>query len=333
MRKMIARFCAVILILLILTSLCSCDKESDYRAEIFFALDTIITVKVAGDDNAEADIEDAIGLVTSLEDQISNTVAESDISRLNSQPSAVLADDAYAALSDAVTASIQCGGAYDPSLGALVELWNITGDDPRVPSDGEIAAALSHCGADKLTLDGDFMTAARSDEKLKIDLGGAGKGYVCQKATELLASKGGYGIVSFGSSIGVFGSKPDGSGWNIAITDPYDPASTIGYVTIPYGYISVSGDYERYAEIDGKRYCHIFDPATGRPVDNGVHSVVVWTGDGEAGDVISTALFVTGEDGIDRLRTAGLTFEAMIISDCGVTMTDGMREIFTENDG
>ncbi|MBQ7161203.1 MAG: FAD:protein FMN transferase, partial [Clostridia bacterium] len=84
-----------------------------------------------------------------------------------------------------------------------------------------------------------------------------------------------------------------------------------------------------YAVIDGVRYCHIIDPRTGRPVDNGVHSVVVWNHDGLEGDVISTALFVLGEDGIETLKDAGLDFEALIISERGMTMTDGMKEIIT----
>lgn len=321
---------AFILIAAFIASLlASCGTSSEYVTDSSFALDTLVSFKVAGQENASENIADCMNMIDRLDGVLSKTNRQSDISKLNASAEAVLTPEGYETLKLACRLSLDTDGAYDPTVGEIVGLWDITGN-ARVPRDDELARAMTHVGADKLIFDDVTNTVKKTDPETIVDLGGAGKGYVCQKAVELLASKGGYGVVSFGSSIGVFGAKPDGSCWNIAITDPSDPSSTIGYVTVPNGFISVSGDYERYAEIDGKRYCHIIDPATGRPVDNGVHSVVVWNGDGEAGDVISTALFVCGEDGVETLRGAGLEFEAMIISDAGTFMTDGMKKIYTE---
>ena len=312
-------------------SLSACVEYPEYVTDSVFGLDTVITIKVAGQDNAEENMEKCWELIASLDKKLSKTSDSGDVANVNSKDHAVLSEEGFAVLARAIELSSLTGGAFDPTLGTLISLWDVTGN-ARVPSDAEIADALSHTGADKLTLDPDALTVSRSDPALKVDLGGAGKGYVCQRAVEYLSGFGGYGLVSFGSSIGVFGKKADGADWNIAVTDPYDPANVVGYISIPNGYISVSGDYERYAEIDGVRYGHIIDPSSGRPVDNGVHSVVVWTRNGEEGDVISTALFVLGEDGIEFLRSAGLEFEAYIISDRGETKTEGMEKMFTYTD-
>ena len=319
-----------LLLLFLLFCLTSCYEYPEYTTDSVFALDTIITVK-ANQENAEQNIKEMWDLIAGLDKMISRTCENGDLYNFNeSEGYCAVPDELLTVIKASLSLSFKTGGAYDPTIAPVTDLWGITSDHPRVPSDDEIAEALTHCGTDKLLFGGSgTMKLKRDDADMKLDLGGSGKGYVCQKATELMARGGGYGIVSFGSSIGVFGTKADGTGWNIAITDPYDTSKTVGYVTIPDGYISVSGDYERYAEIDGKRYCHIIDPSTGFPVDNGVHSVVVWNHDGLEGDVISTALFVLGEDGIDALKAAGLEFEAFIISDRGVTVTDGMKGVIT----
>lgn len=325
------------LICILIFCLSSCIEYPEFTTDSVFALDTVITVK-ANQENAEKNINETWDLIAGLDKMLSRTDETGDLFAFNlSEGMCGLPDELGEVITESVILSLITGGAYDPTLAPVTDLWGITTDHPRVPSDDEIKEALSHCGTDKLLVTGSGKHMfQRADGKMKLDLGGSGKGYVCQRATELLSSHGGYGLVSFGSSIGVFGTKKDGSGWNIAITDPADPAKTLGFVTIPDGYISVSGDYERYAVIDGVRYCHIIDPRTGRPVDNGVHSVVVWNHDGLEGDVISTALFVLGEDGIETLKDAGFDFEALIISDRGRTMTGGIEKIITffgENDG
>jgi len=106
-----------------------------------------------------------------------------------------------------------------------------------------------------------------------LDLGGAAKGYICEKAVDSLISCGAeYGIVSIGGNIGVFGENPNGGQWNIGIKNPSEPSELIGKVAIEGGFVAVSGDYERYFERDGVRYHHIIDPSTGYPAESGVRS-------------------------------------------------------------
>ena len=94
------------------------------------------------------------------------------------------------------------------------------------------------------------------------------------------------------------------------------------------GYVAVSGDYERYfiAE-DGTRYCHIIDPATGWPVQNGLMSVAVWTDSSVLGDILSTALFVMGEqEGLDYCEENGIA--ALFVTERGISCSSVMEPIF-----
>lgn len=310
--------------LMIVVSLSSCGK-SKVDEKSFFLMDTIVTVKSTDvSDELVWQCEDRI---YEIESAISKTAKESDVYKFNrSDESLDLSSDSAELISRVLSLCPVVNGAYDPTLASVSELWDITGE-ARIPKDNEISDALLHTGYQKLSLDGSSLS--KSDPELKLDLGGAGKGYACEKAVELLSASDGYGLVSFGSSIGVFGNKPDEEPWNIAITDPYDPSSTVGYVSIESGYVTVSGDYERYAEIDGVRYTHIIDPKTGRPLSNGVHSVVIISDDAVVGDVLSTALMIAGEEGITEFKNAGIEFEALMISDRGYMMTDNMKEILT----
>ena len=312
----------LLLIVLLLPTFASCEKRESER--MVYAMDTLITFKTSESyPELEAFCDNMIASIDSL---ISKTREGSDVYRFNRGERVTLSVDTNDLLTRVLELCRLTEGAYDPTVGLLCELWDITGD-ARVPGEDEINEAVCHIGYDKLVVENGQLYS--SDMELKLDLGGAGKGYTLEKLIEILSESQGYGLVSFGSSIGVYGTKPDGKCWNIAITDPYNPKSTVGYVSIDEGFISVSGDYERYAEIDGKRYCHIIDPKTGYPVSNGVHSVVVYTKDAVVGDVISTALMVSGEQGIEKFKQAGIEFEAFIISDSGYTSTENMKKILT----
>ena len=135
-----------------------------------------------------------------------------------------------------------------------------------------------------------------------------------------------YGLCSFGSTVGVFGSKPDGKKFRITVCDPDDTSKNVISLEIESGFVSSSGDYERYFEENGKRYYHIFDPSTGYPADSGVRSVTVCAADGALSDALATALFVMGvERSLEFYKSSGISFEAVFITDEGVYTTDGLK--------
>ncbi|MDR0943516.1 MAG: FAD:protein FMN transferase [Ruminococcus sp.] len=179
------------------------------------------------------------------------------------------------------------GNEIDIRIGALTRLWGISTDNPKIPTETEIAAALS--------------------DKSYLDLGAVAKGYALDKAYEALKSadsntESGYAIISAESSILLYGKKPE-SLFKTAIKSPFIPEELVGYIETDAAFISTSGGSERYFEADGKRYSHILDPFTGYPVDTDLASVtvIVPTSTPDGGimsDFLSTLIFIRGSDGL-----------------------------------
>ena len=127
----------------------------------------------------------------------------------------------------------------------------------------------------------------------------------------------------------MIGTKPDGTAFRIGIRDPSDSDGILGYLRMEGAEVlSVSGDYERYYTINGVHYGHILDPATGYPPEGKLHSAAVLCEDGALADALSTALMVSGEEGLFALREQ-YSFEAMLIYEDGSIMTEGWRERFS----
>jgi len=326
-------------------SLSSCGGNSDMSktADIFY-MDTIINTSFYGNSDMEDDeygeINKACGeIIKSIESSISRTATDSQIYVLNQSSTTVIAADiaAMEVITAAFDISAMTGGAYNPTLGTVTDLWDIVGkikseadgtSPDSIPSDGEVSAALIHTGTDKFRIDKSNSIIEKRDGSAKMDLGGIGKGYAAQKVFEYLQSTPlEYGLVSMGGSVGVFGAKPNSELFKIGIRDPDDPDSVVGYLLIKSGFVSVSGDYERFIEISGVRYHHIFDPITGKPSDSGLRSVAVHSDDGMYADALSTALFVMGADaGMEFYRSGVCVFEAVFVTDAGeLIITDGLR--------
>lgn len=222
------------------------------------------------------------------------------------------------------------GGAFDPTLGKIIRLWDIGGENAGIPEQSELDALLKETGHEKLVLDGNKVTLK---DGATLDLGAAGKGIGCDLAMELLKKDkdvSGMILNLGGSSVMAYGEKPDKSDWRVAVKDPRDPEGDyLGAITIKGGeFLSTSGDYERYFMEDGKRYHHILDPETGYPVWNGLTSVTVVCDSGIFADGLSTACFVLGmEKALPLLEKYGAD-AAFVDEDHKVYLTEGMKERF-----
>ncbi len=309
-----------------------CAREpEEYRDTVFFAMDTYITVRLAGAGVTEEQLDEASAecerIVRELESVLSAHDPESELYALNHSDTEFT--EISETLKDVLTMVYDIhgitDGAYDCTLGGIAELWNITGGGP-VPVQEDIDALLAHTGYDKITLDEKRSTVMRSDTDVQLDLGGIGKGAAADRLIWYLEETDiPYGLVSVGGTIGVFGDKPDGTPYKIGIRDPDDPNGVIGYFLIDEGFVAVSGDYERYFEENGVRYHHIFDPSTGYPADSGLRSTAVYSFNGAQADALSTALFVMGADATLELYENYDSFEAVLVSDDGIVQTEGAR--------
>ncbi len=277
----------------------------------FFAMDTYMTLTVYGEgcDEAAAAARDEI---YRLEEILSKTEETSDISRLNrGEALESLSPDGQEAVEEALARRQETGGAYDPTLYDLVELWGIGTDHARVPAEEEIAEALSR--------------------RERYDLGGIGKGFATDKVVQLLR---GLGVesanLSLGGNVYVMGSNPeDGDPWRVGLKDPEDEQQIVGYLDLEDQSVVTSGDYERYFEENGRRYHHIFDPQTGWPADQGLESVTIISADSSMADCYSTALFVMGlEEGLAFCEGREDFGAIFITSDREVFVTENLRDQF-----
>ena len=297
------RYLAAAMLLLALTGCGSTRLYTENRD--FFAMDTYMSVDVSSEtSNASAsDMASRIEQrVNALDAALSRTQQAGDLYKLNhadGQPTEV-SEDTYAALEQALAYAELTGGAFDPTMAPVTDLWGIGTDNARVPAQSEIDEALSHVGYENIKLLGNHQV--KLENGAQVDLGGIGKGYagdIVHEMAESDTSDQWHVLARLSGNIEMYGGKTADSGtdnWNIGIADPDDNTDSIAVVSLADGSVVTSGDYERYFEQDGKRYHHIFDPKTGYPAESGLRGVTVIDSCSTKADALTTALFVMGLD-------------------------------------
>jgi FAD:protein FMN transferase len=245
--------------------------------------------------------------------QMSTWIAESDISRFNGAPAGtwhVLPDDFLRVLRAALTVAAQSGGAYDPTVGALVDLWGFGPHGvPRRPGDAAIAAARADCGWQHLKVEG---SRALQRGSLRLDLSSIAKGFAVDAVSAHLAGRGiADHLVEIGGELRGQGIKPDGSPWWVALERPAaergEQDRTLDTIVALHGLsVATSGDSRRFFISDGRRFSHTIDPRTGYPVPERAASVTVLHQHCIYADAWASALLVLGpEEGLvlaERLR-------------------------------
>jgi thiamine biosynthesis lipoprotein len=157
-------------------------------------------------------------------------------------------------------------GAFDITSGVLRRAWSFGAKPPKLPDPAAIDAALALIGWSRV--EWDERSLRLPDKGMEIDFGGIGKEYAADRAATLLAQHGiAHALVNLGGDVRALGAQPGGAPWRVGIVHPRAPGGVIGEVELADAAVATSGDYERYFEIEGRRYCHILDPRTGWPVD------------------------------------------------------------------
>ncbi len=333
-------FCRGITVFLLCAALllslfgCAGAEPKEYY---FFAMDTVVTLRLIPKPGADQARMDEIAarceeILVGAERELSARNGESPVCRFNAgeDEKLVLTPLLEQCIGVSLDVARHTGGAFDCTLGALIELWNVSGGGP-VPSGAEIEKALSHTGEGRFVISGG--TAAKTDPDARLDFGGVGKGAAASllvdylnspEACETLAGA----VVSLGGNVALAGSKPDGSPYTVGVRDPDDAGGLVGTLKLDAGFVAVSGDYERFFEENGVRYHHILDGKTGYPAKSGLRSAAAVASDGALADALSTALFVLGEEGARELYGAGICeFEAVLVTDDGrVILTPGLTD-------
>jgi thiamine biosynthesis lipoprotein len=208
---------------------------------------------------------------------------------------------------------------FNPAIGKLLKLWGFQDDMPPEgpPPDAASIQALvrQHPSMSDMTIKG--IRISNTNPAVKLDMGAIAKGYALDVVIKDLKSMGiNNAIINAGGGIKALGQHGDRP-WHIGIRDPRS-SGVIASVDVHDGEsVSTSGDYERFYDYQGKRYCHILDPRTGYPADK-TRSVTVIDHDGTLADAASTALFVAGPaQWLSIAKDMGIT-QAMLIDTDGV---------------
>lgn len=318
-----------LLISAIITLLCcGCFLKNQEFSDTFFAMDTIMDLKIYSQ-NKESLInaENEIKRIDALFDRGN---PESEIYKINSEKHASVSEETAALIKTSVSLSALTNGAFDITTAPLSDLWGFYGGSFRVPSGSEISKTLKNIGYSQIKIDGNTISIP---ESFSVDLGAVAKGYASDRAVKVLRDCGvSSAIISLGGNVHALGSKPDGTAWNVGITDPFDKALLTGSVNVRDKAVVTSGGYQRCFEQDGVKYHHIIDPATGKSADSGLSSVTIIADSGAAADALSTALFVMGLDKGTELWKQNGDFEAVFVDAEGqVYVTSGIADTFQSN--
>lgn len=268
-----------------------------------------------------------------LENQISVRIAESEVASCNRNYAVggrnKLSGNVIAYLKDEIQINKETKGAFSPCIRPIAELWGIEDGQTLVPDDTTIAEVLERTNADNIGIIEDSIVFYA--DGMAIDFGAVGKGIACDEVAEQLKTANVRGaVVSIGGSILAYGDKGDDKPWHIGIQDPRaEEGEMFGVVDVKGNkVISTSGDYEKYFEQDGKRYHHIFNPATGYPADSGLISVTIISESGFLSDALSTACFVMGlEEGIAYAEEKNVD-AIFVTTDKKVYVTKEIRKSF-----
>lgn len=203
-------------------------------------------------------------------------------------------------------------GAFDITLGSVVNLWGFGADHipKNEPTLDSILNEMNSVGYQLLLVSKDEKKVRKTAPSLQVDLSSIAKGHAVDRVGQLLEQKGlDRYIVELGGEIRTRGQSADHSPWKIAIESP-DPAVAVsGFLglSVENAHIATSGDYRNYREVNGKRVSHLIDGRTGYPIENKVASVTVLHGSTEMADAWATAFMVLGaKEALSRAESDGL---------------------------
>lgn len=270
------------------------DDEQVKTTRSVFAFDTLGEITIYGNNKSAAD--DAVKKINELSGKLNGFDEASTLYKLN-RTKEISDKDIYNIVSKSVSL-YENYGFVDITIGELIYLWDINGENPVVPTSDEIKSALETTGISNITLENEKITLSGGTT---LELGAVAKGYLLNELKDILKGSES-ALVNFGSSILLYGDKT----FKIDIKNPFEQSDILGTLELCDSTISTSGDYERFFEADGKKYSHILDAKTGYPVKSDLASVSVICDDGLTGDFLSTAAYIMGSKELlkiaDKLR-------------------------------
>lgn len=295
-------------------------------------MDTLITIR-AYSATAKSAAKNGFSVFVAVENMASFHKPESELAQLNrlgkidataSFSQLIGYANSYHALSD---------GYFDPTFAALQKAYGFYDQKPRLPATSELQEILAnHCGLSRQLRQDASATVTIASGAI-VDFGGLAGGFAIELAASVMRNSGCSAfLIDDAGDIWFEGQKPDNKPWRVAVRDPRNNGILAFIESANPLAISTSGDYERYITVDGKRYGHIMNPHSGRPVDY-YSSVTVVASSAVAADALSTAIFaMPPEKAFPWCDAQGLSV-LFLTSSGSVYLSEAGRGVFSEVKG
>jgi thiamine biosynthesis lipoprotein len=260
------------------------------------------TISVVSDDKtwAENQIDAAISEISRIEKLLTTFSDDSQTNQINNNAgiTPVMVDrEVFELINRSLRISNLTDGAFDITYGSLDKrFWNFDKSMTSLPDAETAKQAVRLINYQNVILNAENKTVFLKEAGMRIGFGGIGKGYAAEQAKRVLIKNGvESGIVNAAGDLITWGNQPSGKPWTIAIADPDSQNRALAHLNISGLAVATSGNYEKYAVIDGKKYSHTIDPKTGFPV-SGIKSVSIICPNAELADAMATPITVLGVD-------------------------------------
>lgn len=327
----------LLLLVLCVSLLSGCGDTGDStstdtkQTKQIFSMDTIMDLTAYGD-HAKEGLSAAVKTINQLDKQFDPEYEKSEVYNLNQGNTVTVSDPVLNMLDTASLVYDRSHGALNIALYPLIKAWGFIDSNYHKPEASEVESLLACADFAGIQVTGHDVTLP---EGVEISFGALAKGCAAESVMDAFRQAGvESACISLGGNVQTLGTKPDGSLWSVAVTNPKDTGSAVGVLEVAEAAVVTSGDYQRYFDAeDGTRYHHILDPSTGYPTDNGLRSVTIVCDNGTMADALSTTMFVLGEEGAIAYQQEFGGFEMILITKDGrVVVSGGLADCFTEKD-
>ncbi len=227
-------------------------------------------------------------------------------------------------------------GLFDPTVTPLLQRWHEAATRRSgIPDASDLAKALSLVDYRRIVIDAEASTVFLQRSGMVLDLGGIAKGKAADLAAATLKAKG-YDafLIDLGGDIRCAGAPADQPAWRVGVRNPFDTSQLLGVLHMQeFPAVTTSGNYERFIEINGKRFGHIIDPRNGKMAQD-MAGVTVTAEDAAKADALSTALFVAGLEKAPEIIAHASPLEALLVPDrlpMEIWLTEGFKSAFEPN--
>jgi len=302
---MMREYASFILSLLAVLSACtnSSAQLSEY-SDTRNHMGSVFTITAIAEDReaAQLAVEKAFDETVRIEKLISSWDDDSETSAINKNAGigpVQVSKELYDLIHRSLKVSDLTNGIFDISFASIDKIWHFDGTMKALPSQEAISRSVELIDYEQITLDSQTHSVFLKNKGMKIGFGAIGKGYAANRCKAVMQELGvENGIVNAGGDLVSWGYQKDGESWTIGILDPAMKESALSWLEISDMAVVTSGNYERFVEFEGKKYCHIINPVTGWPAEM-LSSVTIICPDAELADALATAVFIMGaEEGI-----------------------------------